>query len=92
MADAPDRADVHRLVDLLPASQVEALYVLLRGMLPGRGESQLSSTDVPPYEWTPDPGAPPVRALSVAGIARGEHDLAERSQDILRRGLGRPGE
>jgi hypothetical protein len=92
MADAPDRAEVHRLVDLLPAGQVEALYILLRGMLPGRDEPQPSSTDVPPDEWAPDPGAPAVRTLSIAGIARGEHDLAERSQDILRRELGRQGE
>jgi len=30
--------------------------------------------------------------LSVAGIARGEHDLAARSQEILRRELGHPDE
>ena len=39
MAAAPHSDDVHRLVDMLPAGQIEALYVLLRGMLPEKGES-----------------------------------------------------
>lgn len=92
MADVPNRTEVHRLVDLLPAGQVEALCVLLRGMLSGRDEPQPSGADVPPGKWTPDPDATAVRTLSVAGIARGDHDLADRSQDILRRELGQSGE
>ena len=92
MADAAHTAEVHRLVDLLPEGQLEALYVLLRSMLPGRDEEPQSSDSVPLDQWTPSPDAPVVRRLSVAGIARGDHDLAERSADILRRELGRPDE
>jgi alkylated DNA nucleotide flippase Atl1 len=90
MADAAHTAEVHRLVDLLPEGQVKALYVLLRSMLPGQGEEPRSSDAVPLDEWAPDPDAPVVRTLSAAGIARGDHDLAERSADILRRELGHP--
>jgi len=35
---------------------------------------------------SPSPDVPVVRDLSIAGIAAGDHDLAERSKDILRRG------
>ena len=43
-------------------------------------------------EWHPSPDAPVVRNLSIAGIAVGDHDLGERSEEILRRELGHPGE
>lgn len=43
-------------------------------------------------ERSPSPDAPVVRRVSVAGVARGEHDLAARSQEILRREVGHPGE
>jgi hypothetical protein len=93
MAIAPHSAEVHRLVDLLPAGQMEALYVLLRGMLPDKGEPPQSADSADSLEeWTSSPDAPVVRRLSISGIARGEHDLAERSQEILRRELGQPRE
>jgi len=77
MAVNPHAAEVHRLVDLLPAGQIEALYVLLRGMLPERGEvPQPVESTRSLEEWSPSPDAPVVRRLSVAGVARGEHDLA----------------
>jgi hypothetical protein len=37
-------------------------------------------------DWHPSPEAPVVRDLSIAGIAVGDHDLAERSEEILQRG------
>jgi hypothetical protein len=87
VAAAPHSDDVHRLVDMLPAGQIEALYVLLRGMLPERGESPQSVESTRSLEeWSPSPEAPVVRRLSVAGVARGDHDLAARSQEILRAG------
>lgn len=93
MDAAPHSAEVHRLVDLLPAGQIEALYVLLRGMLRERGESpQPVESTRSLEEWNPSPDAPVVRRLSIAGVARGDHDLAARSQEILRRELGRPDE
>jgi hypothetical protein len=93
MAAAPHSDDVHRLVDMLPAGQIEALYVLLRGMLPDRGESaQPVDSTRSLEEWSPSPEAPVVRRLSVAGVARGDHDLAARTQEILRRELGHPDE
>jgi hypothetical protein len=93
MTPTPRRAEVHRLVDRLAAGQVEALYVLLRGMLPGAAESPAVANDSPsPEEWHPSPDAPVVRVLSIAGIAEGDPDLGARSEEILRRELGRPGE
>ena len=93
MTPTPRRAEVHRLVDRLAAGQVEALYVLLRGMLPGTAESPAVANDSPaPEEWHPSPDAPVVRVLSIDGIAEGDPDLGARSEEILRRELGRPGE
>jgi hypothetical protein len=93
MADAPHAAEVHRLVDRLSAGQVEALYVILRGMLPDAGDSPESvlsdkALQEAPAEWSPSADAPVVRTLSIAGIARGDHDLAARSQEILWQELG----
>jgi len=75
-------------VDLLPAGQIEALYVLLRGMLTEKPVQSSHSLE----EWSSSPDAPVVRRLSVVGVARGEHDLAARSEEILRRELGHLGE
>lgn len=93
MAVTPHAAEVHRLVDLLPAEQIEALYVLLLGMLPDGGEAPQSiESSRSLEEWRPSPDAPVVRRLSVVGVARGEHDLAARSAEILHRELGHPNE
>lgn len=92
MPGDPDRAEVHQLVDRLPAGQVKALRVLLRAMLSGRDGAQPSGIDDSPDVWTLDANAPVVRSLSVTGIGHGAHDLAEQSQDILRQELGRPDE
>ena len=93
MDAAPHSAEVHRLVDLLPAGQIEALYVLLRGMLRERSASPEPVDSTRSLEeWSPSPDAPVVRRLSIAGVARGDHDLGERSQEILRRELGHPDE
>jgi hypothetical protein len=93
MAMTPHVAEVHRLVDRLQAGQIEALYVLLPGMLPERTGSAQSLADSGPLEdWSPSPDAPAVRRLSISGIARGDHDLAARSQEILRRELGHQAE
>jgi len=93
MMPTPRRAEVHRLVDRLAAGQVEALYVLLRGMLPGVAESPAAANDSSALdEWHPSLDAPVVRVLSVAGIAEGDPDLGARSEEILRREFGRPGE
>jgi hypothetical protein len=89
MPTTPRRAEVHRLVDRLPAGQVEALYVLLRGMVPGAAESPAVANDASALDdWRPSPDAPVVRTLSIAGIAEGDHDLGARSEEILRRELG----
>ena len=89
----PRRQEVHRLVDRLPAGQIEALYVLLRGMVPDAAESPAVANDAAGLDdWHPSPDAPVVRNLSIAGIAVGDHDLGERSEEILRRELGHPGE
>jgi hypothetical protein len=57
----------------------------VRGEVPQPVESTRSLE-----EWSPSPDAPVVRRLSVAGVAREEHDLAARSEEILRRELGHP--
>jgi hypothetical protein len=83
----PRRQEVHSLVDQLPAGQIEALYVLLRGMVPDVAESPAVANGVSVlHEWHPSPDAPVVRHLSMAGIAVGEGGLAERSEQILQRG------
>jgi hypothetical protein len=37
-------------------------------------------------EWHPSPDAPVVRNLSIAGIAVGDPDLADLSEEVLQRG------
>ena len=79
-------------MDRLPAGQVEALYVLLRGMVPDVAESPALANDSSVVDdWRPAADAPVVRTLSIAGIAEGDHDLGARSEEILRRELGQPG-
>jgi len=93
MTMAPHAAEVHQLVDRLKAGQIEALYVLLLGMLPERAGSAQAPADADPAEsWSPSSDAPAVRRLSISGIARGDHDLSARSQEILRRELGHQAE
>jgi len=93
MQPTPRRAEVHKLVDRLPAGQVEALYVLLRGMLLDAAESPAVPNDTSEQrDWHESPDAPVVRTLTIAGIASGDHDLGVRSQEILRRELGQPTE
>jgi hypothetical protein len=43
-------------------------------------------------DWSASADAPVVHALSVSGVVRGDHDLAARSQEILRRELGHSAE
>ncbi len=59
------RADIHRLVDAVPETQLPALEQILRASLDG-----------------PVPAAP--RRFASAGTLSAEHNLAERSEDILR--------
>jgi hypothetical protein len=89
MPPTPRRAEVHKLVDRLPAGQVEALYILLRGMMPDGLESPAVANDASALqEWHPSPDARAVRTLSVVGIAEGDPDLGARSEEILRSELG----
>ncbi|CAO5189658.1 hypothetical protein FAIPA1_700007 [Frankia sp. AiPs1] len=83
MTTAPHVGDVHRMVDRLAPAQVEALYVILGGMLGSRP----APGSVQPVD---DSAATPVRRLSFIGIMDGEHDLAERSSRVLREELGEP--
>jgi hypothetical protein len=62
-------------------------------MVPDAAESPAVANDGSGLDdWHPSPDAPVVRNLSIAGIAVGDHDLSERSEEILRRELGHPGE
>jgi hypothetical protein len=89
MSPTPRRAEVHKLVDRLPAGQLEALYTLLRGMVPDPLEAPAVPNDASAsQEWHPSPDSPVVRALSVVGIAEGDPDLGTRSEEILRQELG----
>ena len=72
-------------MDRLPAGQIEALYVLLRGMRPDSAESPVVANDASGLDdWHPSPDAPVVRNLSVAGIAAG----SMISPGVLRRSSG----
>ena len=73
-------------MDRLPAGQIEALYVLLRGMVPDAMDFLAAANDASGLDdWHPSTDVPVVRDLSIAGIAVGDHDLGERSEQILRR-------
>jgi hypothetical protein len=83
MTTAPHVGDVHRMVDRLAPPQVEALYVILGGMLGARPASESAR----PVD---DSAAAPKRRLSFIGIMDDERDLAERSSRVLREELGEP--
>jgi hypothetical protein len=80
MTAASHASEVHRMVDRLAPAQLEALYVLLRGMV-GR---------LVPAEPAAATAAPAGHRLPFIGIMDGEPDLAERSARILREELGDP--
>ena len=63
-------------------------------MVPDAAESPAVAHDASGLDdWHPSPDeAAVVRNLSIAWIAVGDHDLGERSEEILRRELGHPSE
>jgi hypothetical protein len=82
MTAASHAGEVHRMVDRLAPAQLEALYVLLRGMVGrlGGAEPAAAATAAPAGE----------HRFPFIGIMDGEPDLAERSARILREELGDP--
>lgn len=74
------------MVDQLNPGQIEALYVILRGMVGHGGEA--GSTAVDEAARASEPSAK--HRFSFIGIMDGEPDLAERSAQILREELGKP--
>lgn len=68
------------MVDQLAPGQVEALYVLLQGMVP---EPPVLEVPAATGHET-DLADEPVREISFIGLFAGEPDLAERSKDIVR--------
>jgi hypothetical protein len=80
MTIAPHASAVHSMVDQLAPGQVEALYVILQGMLPEPPISDISLTAAHEEELADQP----VRELSFIGLFAGEPDLAERSKEIVR--------
>jgi hypothetical protein len=87
MTAASHSSEVHSMVDRLAPAQVEALYVLLRGMV-GRLGGAAEPTDTA----TAAPAAAAGHRFPFIGIMDGEPDLAERSARILREELGNPPE
>ncbi len=81
MTAASYASEVHRMVDRLAPAQLEALYVLLRGMVGRLGGAE-------PAAATAAPAAG--HRFPFIGIMDGEPDLAERSARILRAELGDP--
>lgn len=74
------------MVDRLAPAQVEALYVLLQGMI-GRGGA--GPADVAGDTASVDTAVEaPEHRFAFIGIMDGEPDLAERSARILREELG----
>ncbi len=56
-------------------------------MVPDIAESPAVANDVSVLDdWHPSPDGPVVRKLSIADVAVGDQDLAERSEQILHRG------
>jgi hypothetical protein len=78
MTMAPHTSEVHHMVDQLAPAQVEALNVLLRGMLTGTGPTATAGAVTPPA------GATPRHRFSFIGIMDGEPDLAARSAGYLK--------
>lgn len=72
------------MVDRLAPAQLEALYVLLRGMVGRLGGAE------PAAAATAAPAAVAGHRFPFIGIMDGEPDLAERSARILREELGDP--
>lgn len=68
------------MVDRLAPGQVEALYVILQGMVPEPPNPDVPPTAVHETELADQP----VRELSFIGLFAGEPDLAERSKDVVR--------
>jgi hypothetical protein len=83
------------MVDRLAAAQLEALYVLLRGMV-GQHPRHRSASGAGPRiggaaEAAAGEAAPAARhRFTFIGMMDGEPDLAERSARILREELGNP--
>lgn len=74
------------MVDRLTPGQVEALYVILQGMV---GQADEGDTG-PAEEETASSESPAKHRFSFIGIMDGEPDLAERSAQILREELENP--
>ncbi len=72
------------MVDRLAPAQLEALYVLLRGMVGRLGGAE------PATATAAAPAAAAGHRFPFVGIMDGEPDLAERSARILREELGDP--
>lgn len=83
MTVAPHASKVHQMVDRLAPAQIEALYVILRGMI-GRVDDHDTAGAA---GHAPGDTAPQHR-FAFIGIMDGEPDLAERSASILREELG----
>ncbi len=71
------REDAHRLLDELDEDQIATAAELLRDLV--RQRRPLDD----------EPAAQPRRQLSFVGMISAEPDLAERSAEILRHGLGK---
>jgi hypothetical protein len=83
MTMAPHSGEVHHMVDQLSSDQIEALYMILRGMLTASGTAR--ETDRPAPSEARGAGKP---RFSFIGIMEAEPDLAARSAQILRDELG----
>ena len=86
MTIAPHADAVHQMVDRLAPGQIEALYVILEGMVgsettEGTGMTQPAAREA---------GSPKTHRFAFIAAMDGEPDLAERSAQILRDELGDP--
>ena len=83
MTIAPHAEAVHQLVDRLAPGQIEALYVILEGMVGSETTEAIETT-------TPDANSTKAHRFAFMGTMDGEPDLARRSSQILRDELGNP--
>lgn len=83
MTAAYDYEDLHRLVDRLTPDQAHALRAVAL---------QLVVTDSPESMTTTEPVGERRRRLSFAGLMHAEHDLATRSEEVLRKEYGKQAE
>lgn len=83
MTIAPHADAVHQMVDRLAPGQIEALYVILEGMV---GAAAIDDSQ----PGTPITEPPKARRFAFVGTMDGEPDLAKRSAQILRDELGDP--